>query len=83
MDMSKKHGFFEGLLVGAVMGAAIGFLTKNGDETKEQFKKIKQDNEDLIENAKQKTEVLINKTRESIDDIMKKLGKFVEEKKKK
>ncbi|MBT3580928.1 YtxH domain-containing protein [bacterium] len=82
--MSNRHGFFDGIIIGAALGVVLGFLTapKSGEETREQLKKFRSDNKDLIEDAKQKTEDLIRQTRESIDDGLHQLSKLVEEKRK-
>ena len=79
----SRSGFFDGLLVGTVLGAVFGMLyaPQSGEETRSHISKLKADNEDLIQDTKQKTEVLINKKKDAIEEGLDRLTKTIENKK--
>jgi len=78
--MSKRGCFFEGLLLGSIIGGLIGILyaPQSGDETRAKLRQIKEDNEDLIQDTKDKTETLIDKTKEAIEQGFEKLSTIIE-----
>jgi len=78
--MSKRGCFFEGLLLGSMIGGLIGILyaPQSGDETRSKLRKIRDDNEELIQDTKEKTENLIDKTKEAIEQGFEKLSTIIE-----
>jgi gas vesicle protein len=79
----RKGYFFDGVLLGAIIGVIGGllFAPSTGEETRKKLKKIGDDNEELINETKAKSEELIQKTMESIETGFDKLGKMIEERK--
>ena len=71
--MHHRSGFLEGLVLGAILGVVGGilFAPTAGEETRKKIKKIKEDNEELIE-----------KTKGAIEDGFQKLVAMVDERKK-
>ncbi len=81
--MSDNKSFFlEGIVIGAIIGAASALLLapQSGAETRQKLRRLKEDHEELINQTREKTEALISKTKESIEDGFQKLGQFIETK---
>lgn len=81
--MSRRGGFIEGFLFGAISGIALGvlFAPHSGEETRSKIKDLKDDSETLIKGSKEKTETLITKTKESIEKGFEKLSQIIEDNK--
>ena len=80
--MSNRSYFTEGIILGALVGAALGilFAPQSGEETRTKLKQLKDDNQDLIDETKETTEKLIAKTKKSIEEGLAKLNKTLEDK---
>lgn len=80
--MSKSSSFFEGIILGSIIGflAGILFAPNSGEETRERLKKMKDDNDELIKDTKVKTEEMVAKTVSAIDQGFKNINRLVEEK---
>lgn len=75
-------GFFSGLLLGVLLGAAAGVLLapRSGKETIDNLKKLRDDNEELIQDAVVNSEHLLRAAKDSIEDGFRKVSKMVEAK---
>jgi len=82
--MRKNNNFFEGIILGGIIGFVVGilFAPSTGDETRAKLKQLKEDNEELINETKEKTENLVSKTLEAIDQGFEKVNSIIEKRKK-
>lgn len=82
--MSKESNFFEGLIVGAVLGGIAGilFAPDSGKATRKKLQDGTFEKEEIIENAKDQTENMIEKTKDAIESGFAKLKDLIEENKK-
>lgn len=81
--MSDKGGnFFDGLLLGSLLGAVIAlfYAPQSGNKTRDWVKQMKEENQDLIDSTVETTENLINTTRSSIEQGLDKLSKTINKK---
>lgn len=84
--MSDREGgagaFIEGIFIGAVLGAVLGvlFAPQPGEKTRKWLKTVKEENQDIIDEAIGNGENLINSARKSIEDKIQKLSKVLETK---
>jgi gas vesicle protein len=67
--------FTEGLFFGAIIGAVVAliFAPQSGDKTRKYLKKLKEDNQDLIDETADTAEVAISKTLSAIHTGMDKI----------
>ena len=80
-NMSNRSGFLEGLIVGALLGG-LSILVASPSSRKEiqsQLRRIKENNEDVLEATKESTEELIEKTKQSIESGFDRLGDIIKE----
>ncbi|MDR2431334.1 MAG: YtxH domain-containing protein [Candidatus Margulisbacteria bacterium] len=82
MSYRERGVFWEGIFVGAVLGAVLGvlFAPQSGEKTRKWLKDIKDENQDIIDDAVTSGENLINSAKQSIEDKIKKISKLVETK---
>jgi gas vesicle protein len=75
--------FTEGLFFGAIIGAVVAllFAPQPGDKTRKYLKKLKEDNQDLIDETSDTAEVVISKTLSAIHTGMDKIQEVLEERK--
>ena len=75
--------FTEGLFFGAIIGAIIAllFAPQPGDKTRKYLKKLKEDNQDLIDETALTAEEAIAKTLHAVHTGMDKLQEVLEERK--
>ena len=75
--------FMEGFIIGALAGAVVALLyaPQSGEETRAWIKKVKDENEEVIEKAKESSETMIATTKAAINDGLEKLSATLEEKK--
>jgi gas vesicle protein len=75
--------FTEGLFFGAIIGAVVAllFAPQPGDKTRKYLKKLKEDNQDLIDETSDTAEVVISKTLSAIHSGMDKIQEVLEERK--
>ncbi len=75
--------FTEGLFFGAIIGAVVAliFAPQSGDKTRKYLKKLKEDNQDLIDETADNAEVVISKTLSAIHTGMDKIQEVLEERK--
>ena len=80
----SKKGFLGSLFLGAIVGAVAGilFAPMSGKDTRKKIKKVVDDNQDVINEAKEKTEEVVHKTMDAIKGGIEKISKNVEEKRK-
>ena len=66
--MSRGY-FVEGVFFGAITGLVAGLLLapSSGEETRDKLKKLRDDNDELIQETKERTEDLIHKTVDAIE----------------
>jgi gas vesicle protein len=76
--------FLEGVVVGAIIGAgaALLFAPQTGEETRTWLKKMKDDNQDVLDKAKETSEGMIANTKAAINEGIERLSAAIEEKKK-
>ena len=81
-DKQRKSGaaFVEGLFLGAVIGGALAllFAPQTGKETRDWLKKIKDDNQDIIDEAVINSESAVAAAKRKIDDSFKAVSHMVE-----
>lgn len=84
-ERGPKSGaaFIEGLFLGAVIGGALAliFAPQSGKETRDWLKKIKDDNQDIIDEALVSSENAVSSAKKKIEDSFKSVSKLVEGKK--
>ena len=82
--MSKQSNFFEGLIIGVMLGGVAGilFAPESGKETRKKLRESSIDKEDMIDTAKDQTENMIEKTKDAIESGFAKLRDLIEENKK-
>lgn len=83
--MSKENNgssFLEGLLIGAILGGVIGvlFAPQSGESSRAWLKKVKDDNQDVIDSAVETSETLITSSKSAIKDGFEKIANMIEEK---
>jgi gas vesicle protein len=76
--------FLEGVVIGAIIGAgaALLFAPQTGEETRAWLKKMKDENQDVLDKAKQTSEGMIANTKAAINEGIERLSASIEEKKK-
>ncbi|MBU0579794.1 MAG: YtxH domain-containing protein [Candidatus Margulisbacteria bacterium] len=81
--MSNNSRFLDGFILGAVVGAvaALLYAPQSGEQTRTWLKKVKDENQDLIDNAKETSENLIAQTKAAIDEGIEKISSTIDEKK--
>ena len=81
-DRKPKSGaaFIEGLLLGAVAGGVLAllFAPQAGKETRQWLKAIKDDNQDIIDEAIVSSESAVAAAKRKIDDSFKAVSHMVE-----
>ena len=82
--MAKDSNFFEGLVLGAILGGIAGvlFAPDSGRETRRKLQNSSLEKEDLVDTAKDQTENMIEKTKDAIESGFAKLKDLIEENKK-
>jgi len=78
-----SNRFFEGVIVGAVIGAGVSLLLapQSGKETRRLLRRLKDDRRELIESTKQKTDELIGKAVYAIENGFDRVSRMVDRKK--
>ena len=81
-ERQRKSGaaFFEGLLLGTVIGGALAllFAPQSGEETRTWLKKIKDDNQDVIDDALINGETAVAAAKRKIEDSFKSVSRMVD-----
>ena len=74
--------FLEGIFIGAVLGGVLGvlFAPQSGDKTRKWLKDVKEEHQDIIDEALGNGENLINSAKQSIEDKITKISKLLEAK---
>jgi gas vesicle protein len=84
-ERESKSGaaFIEGLFLGAVIGGALALIyaPQSGKETREWLKRIKDDNQDIIDEAMVSSESAVTAAKKKIEDSFKAVSHLVEGKK--
>lgn len=84
-ECESKGGaaFIEGLFLGAVIGGALAllFAPQPGSETRKWLKEIKDDNQDIIDEALASSENAVTAAKKKIEDSFKSVSRIVEGKK--
>jgi gas vesicle protein len=85
MADERDGGFLEGLLLGALLGGLLGmlFAPQSGQETRAWIKRIKDENQDVIDDAVQSSEELIKTTKDSIEEGFRTVTQMIDKKLKK
>lgn len=78
-------GFLEGLFLGVVLGGVLGvlFAPQSGDKSRAWLKKLKEDNQDIIDEAVVNSENLVQTAKQSIEDGFQNISKLIDDKLKK
>lgn len=78
-----SNRFFEGVVVGAVIGAGISLLLapQSGKETRRLLRRLKDDRRVLLESTKEKTDELIGKAVFAIENGFERVSRLVDRKK--
>ncbi len=79
-ESNSGAAFIEGLFLGAVIGGALALIyaPQSGAETREWLKKIKDDNQDIIDDAVVSSENAVSVAKKKIDDSFKSVSKIIE-----
>ncbi len=83
--MSRERegsNFLEGLLIGAILGGLLGvlFAPQSGEKSRAWLKKVKDENQDVIDSAVETSENLISSSKSAIKDGFDKIASMIEEK---
>lgn len=80
--MSESR-FLEGVVLGAIIGAgaALLFAPQSGEQTREWLKKVKDENQDVLDKAKDTSDTMIASTKAAINEGIERLSAAIEEKK--
>lgn len=82
-ESRNAAAFIEGLFLGAVIGGALALIyaPQSGKETREWLKKIKDDNQDIIDDAIASSENAVAAAKKKIEESFKAVSHLVEGKK--
>lgn len=84
MANNEQHGagFLDGLFLGVILGGVLGvlFAPQSGEQSRAWLKKLKEDNQDVIDDAVVNSEYLIKTAKQSIEDGFKNVSKMLDEK---
>lgn len=79
-ESNNGGAFIEGLFLGAVIGGALAliFAPQSGEETRAWLKQIKDENQDIIDEAVVSSENAVSIAKKKIDDSFKSVSKIIE-----
>ncbi len=83
MGSDNNNGsFLEGLFMGAILGGVLGvlFAPQSGEKSRAWLKKLKDDNQDILDNALETSENLVTTSKTAIKEGFDKVANMIEEK---